>query len=70
LILKNIILQKILRKELDFYQKNKILLVLVRMTHPKDPLTLIRAIRKVKDKTNDIVFLLMGDGDLLEDAKH
>jgi hypothetical protein len=25
----------------------------------KDPLTLIRAIRKVKDKTNDIVFLLM-----------
>jgi glycosyltransferase involved in cell wall biosynthesis len=58
-----------LRKELGLPENKTIVGFLVRMTIQKDPLTLIRAIRKVKDKTTDIVFLLMGNGDLLEDAK-
>jgi glycosyltransferase involved in cell wall biosynthesis len=58
-----------LRKELGLPENKTIVGFLVRMTIQKDPLTLIRAIREVKDKTNDIVFLLMGDGDLLSDAK-
>jgi glycosyltransferase involved in cell wall biosynthesis len=58
-----------LRKELGLPKNKTIVGFLVRMTIQKDPLTLIRAIRRVKDKTNEIVFLLMGNGDLLEDAK-
>lgn len=41
---------------------------LVRMTIQKDPFTMLKAIRKVLDKTNDIYFVLIGDGDLKEDS--
>jgi len=58
-----------LREELGLPKDKTIVGFLVRMTIQKDPLTLIRAIRKVKDQTSDIVFLLMGNGDLLDDAK-
>lgn len=58
-----------LREELGLPENKTIVGFLVRMTIQKDPLTLIRAIRKVKDQTSDIVFLLMGNGDLLDDAK-
>jgi glycosyltransferase involved in cell wall biosynthesis len=58
-----------LRKELGLPENKTIVGFLVRITVQKDPLTLIRAIKKVKEKTNDIVFLLMGNGDLLEDVK-
>lgn len=58
-----------LREELGLPLNKTIVGFLVRMTIQKDPLTLIRAIKRVKDKTTDIVFLLMGNGDLLEDAK-
>lgn len=58
-----------LREELGLPDNKTIVGFLVRMTIQKDPFTLIRAIRKVKDVTNDIVFLLMGNGDLLQEAK-
>ncbi|WP_406683466.1 glycosyltransferase [Seonamhaeicola sp. MEBiC1930] len=58
-----------LREELGLPKNKTIVGYLVRMTEQKDPLTLIRAIRKVKDQTSDIAFLLMGNGDLVDDAK-
>ncbi|MFT5249424.1 MAG: glycosyltransferase involved in cell wall biosynthesis [Saprospiraceae bacterium] len=60
---------KDIRRELGL-PKNKIIVgFLVRMTIQKDPITLIKAIIRVKDRTTDIVFLLMGNDDLLEDTK-
>jgi glycosyltransferase involved in cell wall biosynthesis len=58
-----------LREELGLPKDKTIVGFLVRMTIQKDPLTLIRAIKEVKKKTDDIVFLLMGNGDLHAEAK-
>lgn len=41
---------------------------IVRMTIQKDPLTVIRAMKLVADQTKDIVLLMIGDGDLKNDA--
>lgn len=52
------------RKKLKI-SENKILVgYLVRMTLQKDPYTMIRAIHLVLKKTKDMVFLMVGDGDL------
>ncbi len=37
---------------------------IVRMTEQKDPLTLLKAIKIVKEKNNNINFMLVGDGEL------
>jgi len=58
-----------IRNELGIPENKTVVGFLVRMTIQKDPFTLIRAIRKVKDQTTDIVFLLMGNGELLDEAK-
>jgi glycosyltransferase involved in cell wall biosynthesis len=58
-----------LRTELGLSKDKTIVGFLVRMTIQKDPLTLIRAIKDVKKKTDEIVFLLMGNGDLQDQAK-
>lgn len=60
---------KDIRRELGLPTNKIIVGFLVRMTIQKDPITLIKAIRRVKERTTDIVFLLMGNGELLEDAK-
>jgi glycosyltransferase involved in cell wall biosynthesis len=54
-----------LRDELGLPENKTVVGFLVRLTKQKDPFTLIRAIAKVKIKTTDIVFLFMGNGDLL-----
>lgn len=42
---------------------------LVRMTEQKDPFTMIKAIKKVSITNKNIMFLMVGNGDLLESTK-
>jgi glycosyltransferase involved in cell wall biosynthesis len=42
---------------------------LVRMTYQKDPITMIKAIEAVVSKTQNVHFLLVGNGELLEETK-
>jgi glycosyltransferase involved in cell wall biosynthesis len=42
---------------------------LVRMTEQKDPFTMIKAIKKVSETNKNIVFLMVGNGDLLDATK-
>jgi glycosyltransferase involved in cell wall biosynthesis len=42
---------------------------LVRMTEQKDPFTMIRAIKEVSETNKNIVFLMVGNGELLDPTK-
>lgn len=53
-----------LRKEWKIPEGKTIVGFLVRMTIQKDPHTMIRAIQKVLEKTKDIYFVMIGEGDL------
>ncbi len=55
-----------LRKEWNIPKGKTVVGFLVRMTIQKDPHTMIRAISKVLEKTKDIYFVMIGDGDLKE----
>ena len=58
-----------IREELGIAENVTLVGYLVRMTHQKDPFTMIRAVKKVSETTKNIVFLLMGNGDLIDDTK-
>jgi glycosyltransferase involved in cell wall biosynthesis len=42
---------------------------LVRMTQQKDPFTMVRAIKEVSETSKNIVFLMVGNGELLDGTK-
>lgn len=55
-----------LRKEWKIPKNKTVVGFLVRMTIQKDPHTMIKAIHKILEKTKDIYFVMIGDGDLKE----
>lgn len=59
---------KNIRKELGIADNKIIVGFLARMTLQKDPLTLIEAFKKVTEKKDDIILLMVGDGELKEKA--
>jgi glycosyltransferase involved in cell wall biosynthesis len=58
-----------IRKELGIAENVTLVGYLVRMTHQKDPFTMIRAVKKVSETNKNINFLLIGNGDLIDDTK-
>ncbi len=56
------------RREFNISDDKTLIGFIVRMTIQKDPFTLIRAMQAVKEKTNDVVLLMVGDGDLKSQA--
>jgi glycosyltransferase involved in cell wall biosynthesis len=59
---------KDIRKEFGIPENKTMLTYIVRITAQKDPLTLIRAMKIVLHETKDVVLLMVGEGDLKEDA--
>lgn len=57
-----------IRKEFGIGENKTLIAYIVRITTQKDPLTLIRAMKIVLEKTKDVVLLMVGEGDLREDA--
>ncbi|MBC8110887.1 MAG: glycosyltransferase [Verrucomicrobia bacterium] len=57
---------KNIRQELGISQEKTLIGFVVRITHQKDPFTLIRAFRQVVNQFQDVVLLMVGDGDLKE----
>jgi len=58
-----------IRKEFGLPHDFTIVLFMVRMTLQKDPFTILRAFKLVTEKITNIVLLLVGDGDLKDEAK-
>ena len=56
------------RKELGIPGGKTVAGFIVRMTIQKDPFTLIRAMKIVKEKCSEIVLLMIGEGDLKDEA--
>jgi len=59
---------KDVRAELGILSNLTVIGYVVRMTVQKDPFTMIRAMKILADKTDDIVLLMVGEGDLKSDA--
>ena len=59
---------KDIRKELGISENLTVIGYIVRMTIQKDPLTMIRAMKIMSEKTDDVVLLMIGDGELKADA--
>ena len=59
-----------IRKEFQIDSNKTLVGYLVRMTYQKDPLTMIKAIQSVIEKEQNIHFLMVGNGELLEDTKN
>jgi len=57
---------KDIRKEFGIGEDKTLIAYIVRITTQKDPLTLIRAMKIVLEKTKDVVLLMVGEGDLKE----
>jgi glycosyltransferase involved in cell wall biosynthesis len=57
-----------LKKELQIPEGKTSVAFIVRMTTQKDPLTVVRAAAIVAKKTKEVYFLMIGDGDLKENA--
>jgi glycosyltransferase involved in cell wall biosynthesis len=57
-----------LRTELGILPSQTLIGYIVRLTHQKDPFTLIRAFQSVAEATPDVKLLMVGDGDLKEEA--
>ena len=53
-----------IRKEWGVPEEKTLVGFLVRMTIQKDPLTMVKAIKKVMDETPDVLFLMIGEGEL------
>jgi len=60
---------KDIRKEFGIPSDYTIVLFMVRMTLQKDPFTILRAFKIVTERIQNIVLLMVGDGDLKEEAK-
>jgi glycosyltransferase involved in cell wall biosynthesis len=58
-----------IRKEFGIPADKTVVGYLVRMTYQKDPFTMIRAIKSVCDREKNIIFLMVGNGDLLQQTK-
>ena len=59
-----------IRKEFQIDSNKTLVGYLVRMTYQKDPLTMIKAIQTVIAKEQNIHFLMVGNGELLEETKY
>lgn len=59
---------KNIRQEYGISPDKTLIGFIVRMTLQKDPLTVIRAMKLVTEQTKDIVLLMVGEGDLKNDA--
>ena len=57
-----------IRKEFNISKDKTLIGFIVRMTIQKDPLTLITAMKIVLEQTNDIVLIMIGEGDLKDQA--
>ena len=55
---------KDIRKELGILEEMTLIGFIVRLTLQKDPFTLIKAMKIVVEQTNDVVLLIVGEGDL------
>ncbi|MEZ5070238.1 MAG: glycosyltransferase family 4 protein [Bacteroidales bacterium] len=55
-----------LRPSLGISQGKTVVGFIARVTEQKDPFTLIRAMKRVRDETRDVVLLMVGDGNLRE----
>ncbi len=58
-----------IRAEFGIPQDKTLVGYLVRMTAQKDPFTMIKAIKKVSETNKNIMFLMVGNGDLLDATK-
>ncbi len=56
--------RKKVRKELSIGRTTFVIGFLVRLTHQKDPLTLLKAFKLLVDKYDDVKLLIVGEGDL------
>jgi len=52
------------REELSIERTTFVIGFLARLTHQKDPLTLLKAFKSLADKNNDIQLLIVGEGEL------
>jgi glycosyltransferase involved in cell wall biosynthesis len=59
---------KSVRKEFGITDDKTLIGFIVRMTIQKDPFVLIRAMKIVMQKNNEVVLLMVGDGDLKQEA--
>jgi len=57
-----------IRKEFNIPEEKTLIGYIVRITLQKDPLTLIKAMKIVLDQTSDIMLLIVGEGDLKNEA--
>ncbi|MBI9039310.1 MAG: glycosyltransferase [Bacteroidales bacterium] len=57
-----------IRKEWGVPENKTLVGFLVRMTIQKDPFTMVKAIKKVMDETPDVLFLMIGEGELKDDT--
>lgn len=55
-----------IRKELGIPSDKTVIGYIVRMTHQKDPFTMLRAMKILMEKTDKAFLLMVGDGDLKE----
>lgn len=60
---------KDIRAEFGIAKDKTLVGYLVRMTTQKDPFTMIKAIKKVSETNKNIMFLMVGNGDLLDATK-
>ncbi len=59
-----------IRSEFGISENKTLVGYLVRMTEQKDPFTMIKAIKKVSKTNKNIMFLMVGNGDLLDATKN
>lgn len=57
-----------IRKEFGIGENKTLIVYIVRITTQKDPLTLIRAMKIILERTKDVVLLMVGEGDLKEEV--
>ena len=58
-----------IREEFGISKDKTLVGYLVRMTEQKDPFTMVRAIKEVSETHKNIVFLMVGNGELLDSTK-
>lgn len=59
---------KDVRKDLGIAPDITVIGYIVRMTHQKDPFTMLRAMKEVAEKSENTLLLMVGDGELKEDS--
>ncbi len=60
---------KDIRTEFGIPESKTLVAFLARMTFQKDPLTMVRAIELVSTVTKDVIFLMVGSGEMFEETK-